>query len=424
MNKYYHVIPLSNFILGFSKYETTYDKNLVPNNKFPNQFYLLEMIDIQIGIDKTLDLIEKLNIKNNVPLVIETKQDNVKPNIRNNKGVYIETTKIQVNNVFLVINGSLHPILFEDATAKAYDLNFNQYNFQTLTPRSISILPIAKGCQAKCKFCFSESSISVDQKNTSLDFNIIGHVLQQSSEKGAIRAVITGGGEPGLLPKNQLVSLIELCHSYFKKTVLISNGCFLKDDMDFINELDDAGLSVLSLSVHHHYHDINTEIMGVDTKLETLLNAVKGKIFKNLKLRLVCVLQKKGISNEQDILDYLHWGVACGVDEFTFKELYISSSTDSIYYSKDSNKYCIDNQVLLSLLNATAEKYNWAKIDELPWGAPIFKAIINGRAIKIAAYTEPSVGWELKNNICRSWNLMSDYLCYSSLETKKSLINV
>ena len=42
----------------------------------------------------------------------------------------------------------------------------------------------------------------------------------------------------------------------------------------------------------------------------------------------------------------------------------------------------------------------------------------------IAAYTEPSVSWELAQGECRSWNLLADGRCYASLETKHSEINI
>jgi hypothetical protein len=62
----------------------------------------------------------------------------------------------------------------------------------------------------------------------------------------------------------------------------------------------------------------------------------------------------------------------------------------------------------------------WSRVEQLPWGAPIFKGDWRGRRVRVAAYTEPSLLWELTNGICRSWNLMADGRCLASLEDRKS----
>ena len=46
-------------------------------------------------------------------------------------------------------------------------------------------------------------------------------------ERGAQRFVITGGGEPGLLPHAQMLALIRTGRAHFDKGVLISNGVHL-----------------------------------------------------------------------------------------------------------------------------------------------------------------------------------------------------
>jgi len=60
----------------------------------------------------------------------------------------------------------------------------------------------------------------------------------------------------------------------------------------------------------------------------------------------------------------------------------------------------------------------------LPWGAPVFQLNVEGKQMSVAAYTEPSVAWELRNKMCRSWNLMADGQCYASLEDLESLQDI
>jgi len=42
--------------------------------------------------------------------------------------------------------------------------------------------------------------------------------------------------------------------------------------------------------------------------------------------------------------------------------------------------------------------------------------------VQVAAYTEPSVGWERAHGLVRSWNLMADGTCLASLEDPASAL--
>ena len=99
--------------------------------------------------------------------------------------------------------------------------------FHELKPRSVSFLPIARGCQAACAFCFSEASRSADRAQHRSHSRRRRAWLDQAAERGAERAVITGGGEPTLLPWPQLLALVRACRERFAKVVLITNGVVL-----------------------------------------------------------------------------------------------------------------------------------------------------------------------------------------------------
>lgn len=68
------------------------------------------------------------------------------------------------------------------------------------------------------------------------------------------------------------------------------------------------------------------------------------------------------------------------------------------------------------------EENGFKKVGELPWGAPLFEGVFNDHKFTIAAYTEPSLYWELVNGLSRSWNIMSNGECLASLEDKESFI--
>jgi hypothetical protein len=52
----------------------------------------------------------------------------------------------------------------------------------------------------------------------------------------------------------------------------------------------------------------------------------------------------------------------------------------------------------------------------------LYEGVFSGNSFTIAAYTEPSLYWELVNGLSRSWNIMSNGECLASLEDKNSFI--
>ncbi|AYV75528.1 MAG: molybdenum cofactor biosynthesis protein A [Terrestrivirus sp.] len=429
--KKYYVTLTSNFCKGYDKYSRTYDKSSIPESTFKDKFFLTSLSDVKVGIAK--------NAKRAVPMICM--EYNVPYNIpiqKNDKGfAYIESTKINVDNVYIVEADSMNikSSTVEDiyaasiANIHAYTNNLKPYN--ELIPRTISFLPVSKGCQAKCPFCFSHGSISDDQEQKNLSPQIVERLLQESFKKGAERAVITGGGEPMMLPFDRLCNLIKQCNNYFRTVVMITNGYAL-GKLDSIHIFDDLqklqknGLTVLSVSRHGYDDTINKKIMHLDTKSDRIGNVFKthSDMFDKMRLRWVCVLQKNGVDSAETLNKYLDWVVENGgASEICFKELYVSTSIESVYHDTKTNQWSRENRVPLSLLVNYLEKRGGKIVNKLPWGSPIYEFYHNGKKLKIAAYTEPNVYWERSEGICRSWNVMSDGKCYASLEDKNSLVN-
>lgn len=432
---YNYITLLSNWLLGYDKYSKIYSKANLHKSTYPNEFYLLKADELDIGINKARRLLEKLNIENGnilsqdkiIRIETELCDDFVKKNERNGLGWVIPQNWIKVIKTYFLHNGKWIEISIEELTAFAYKLDDkNLLSYSELKPRSLSILPVAKACQADCKFCFSESSISFDQKRSDIDFDNLEIICKKAKENGAERFVITGGGEPTLIKYETLLNIIKLAKQYFNKIVLISNGLFLSEDtedkiVDKINLLIDAGLSVLAISYHHYNFSKNAYIMGKEIKTDSLLDILsKYNIHKRITLRLICVLQKEGINNIEEVQKYIEYAISNNIAQVCFKELYVSSTQESLYTEQEANQYSEANQIPLSMLIEYLNEHAH-KIAELPWGSPVY----NYRdIIDIAAYTEPSVGWERLNGIARSWNIMADGKCFVSLEDKESLMEI
>ncbi len=436
--EWYHITTLSNFAKGYDKYKRQYSKADIAQSTFPDQFFLLRENELPIGVAKAARLVEKLELEGDRLIALKTRvpENHLRRDHASGVAQYIPQNYINLESVYFIDNTSvsnspkLIPMRVEDVVAQSFEvLNPTLITWDQLIPRTVSVLPIAMACQASCKFCFSKASVSSGFEGRISDWDRISSVLQTAKNAGAERAVITGGGEPTLLKSNQMVKLVGECALYFNKVILITNGhLFGKMNagkrLEALSMLNQAGLSVLAISHHHHDAAQNADIMGLDTKTEEVVKTLHDhrETLNNISPRFICVLQDEGVSSVADMEHYLSWSVQHGVIQVNFKELYVSTSNESAFSNLAANDYSAQHQVPLSIVYDFADKHAWKKIAQLPWGAPIFKGEWEGHEVQIAAYTEPSVYWERTMGVARSWNLMSDGTTLASLEDPMSQV--
>lgn len=433
---FYHATVLSNFARGFDKYSMSYSKARIPESTFPDRFFLLRRDELGIGIRKATPLIDKLGLDGNCLIVLETNinPESLHPNETNGRGQFISSDSITLTGIHkLECHGEikLQPIAIEDAMAASLRLLNREFrSFRDIRPRAISFLPVALACQAKCPFCFSKASVSSDQPVAKPDWANAQAWLSRARINGAERAVITGGGEPTLLGKELLLRLISECADRFAKVVLITNGHTLTsrntNQSTRLDALYSSGLRVLVISRHHYDSEHNSRLMNLDTPVESLVHTWRANQHRwpHLRLRLICVLQKSGIEDNATLERYISWAAEQGVEEICFKELYVSTSAESIYHDRSANSWSRQHQVPLSLVTNFAGREGFVIEDSLPWGAPIYRGLWHGKPMQIAAYTEPSLFWERSQGVARSWNVMADGRCHVSLEDRASEIKL
>lgn len=409
----YYVTVLSNFSKGYDKYSKQYSKANIHQSTYKDKFFVAK--DVSIGINKAKHL-----AKENDPLIIiKTKIKNFElNNSPNGFGYYVKRNFIVVDQV---LDLDFKPILIEEAYSRSLGTN-SLLAWESVRPRSLSILPIKQSCQAKCSFCFSHSSIS-DDITQSKYLEQFEPMCIRAKTSGAERLVITGGGEPTLLAHHKLLDIMKIGKEYFDSITMITNGYELANSDDIVKVLKDYeenGLTVLSVSRHSIIN--NEQIMHLNIDIDKIAKTFSENEL-NLKLRLVCVLQKQGVHDEKSLAEYLDWSADNGIKEICFKELYVAATNESVYHDSQYNKWCEENQVAMDFLVRFMDDNLANKINSLPWGSPIYDLSWKGKKIKIAVYTEPSIFWERTHGICRSWNLMSDGRCYANLETKDSLLS-
>jgi pyruvate-formate lyase-activating enzyme len=432
----WHVTVLSNFTRGYDKYSRVYSKAAIEESTFPDRFFLLRESELEIGVRKARALLERLAAPGDRLLALRTRvpAEALRPNLRTGLGRYVESAAIVVEGVAFIEGdgpgGALLPMAVEEASALSLQvLCPSLASYAELKPRTFSILPIARGCQASCPFCFSEASASAEQEQARLDLGRVREFAEEARAHGAERFVITGGGEPGLVRHELLRDVIATGHGVLGKTVLITNGHHLgrRDPASLATALADyarAGLEVLSISRHHYDDAASEKLMSLRTDVATVARtwAAGRANWPELRFRLTCVLQRGAVDSPEALEAYVDWAAQLGVPELCFKELYVSTSAESVYHRHAANDWSHANQVPLSLVLDFATRHGFEEIARLPWGSPVFRGTWRGRSMQFAAYTESSLFWERTHGIARSWNLMSDGRCLASLEDRASEI--
>lgn len=267
-----------------------------------------------------------------------------------------------------------------------------------------SVLPVRMACNLSCPFCFSRSSIS-SLKSDAVDWDRVDveTYYEFARERGATRLVITGGGEPLLRPRD-VVSLIRRGRAYFDEIALFTNGTRLTAELS--RELQDAGLSYLCYSRHHHDDARCRQLMGDGAPdLVRFVEAAAG-----LKIRATCVMTRGWIDSPEEVDRYISELSPYGIREFTFKHTYVAYE-GSLFADSPANVWSRAHQVESDPFHGRGEV-----VAQLPWG-PCIRRIDDNQ---VCYYFEPTPDWELENRLCRSANLLSDTTVYASLEDQRS----
>ncbi|WP_437973087.1 radical SAM protein [Sorangium sp. So ce295] len=416
-------IPLSNWLRGFDRYGMRYSKALIRESTFPDAFYMLKEDEpFAPGLEKARRLVTRLGRPKDRVVALRARlpvgPDAMRPNDVTGTGIGWRwpASEIPLSGVAWVdAQGALLPTRHEEITAEAFRLeDAGLVDWAKCRPRSISVLPVANACQARCAFCFSKASVSDLARQQSATLERYLDWAKRAKERGAERAVITGGGEPTLLEPERLRALVRGLSELFPKTLLITNGARL--DLAQVERLREAGLTTLAVSRHGVTREDDARILGIEVDSGALGGA------PGLRTRAICVLQRGGVDDAAKVRAYLERSAGEGFQEVCFKELYISSLSENPWAPSAANRYCEANQVPLSLVLHTLAELGFERCAELPWGSPVFEGTMRGRVLRVAAYTEPSVGWERTHGLVRSWNVMADGSCLASLEDPSSTL--
>lgn len=121
-----------------------------------------------------------------------------------------------------------------------------------------------------------------------------------------------------------------------KDRVLYSNlSGFVKNWDRLINVIEDLRVTRIECSRHHHNEEVNQNIVQFKMvkdqnvgeiniekiKENKVFEETVRKLLKHVSVKMVCVLQKSGVKDENDVIKYLQFAKHIGVKDVVFREL-------------------------------------------------------------------------------------------------------
>ena len=201
--------------------------------------------------------------------------------------------------------------------------NIAQYN---QLPIQLDIM-ISVECNAHCEFCVQEATWKPAQTDYDSFIKGLSETFDTFFRLGGRRVVITGG-EPTLF-MDYVLGALDVMQPYGRLDVkaVYTNGSLLlkhmsdNQDATYASAMKQHGLQDINLSVHHYDNAINNKILRLPDKSSTR-DIISHCVDLGLDVRLNLTLQKGGIENFAQFLEYVHFGFSQGVKEIYVRELF------------------------------------------------------------------------------------------------------
>ncbi|MDQ0013981.1 hypothetical protein J2W23_002363 [Variovorax boronicumulans] len=227
----------------------------------------------------------------------------------------------------------------------------------TFTPYA-SVRP----CSARCSFCSenlrkTQGGTPASRLRPAPDyFDGLAHVLR------ALRGVPLSWSLSGLETSDdadwmrQLLQTLTASESdgpTIEDRVLYTNGAgFAAPQGEMLQRaLQGFGLSWLELSRHHHDGATNQAIMRFRPEVaigdQAVFERTARQLADAIALRLVCILQRGGVAQPQDVAAYLAWARQCGAGTVVFREF---SRLDDGYRDNATARYLRAERVSMDAL--------------------------------------------------------------------------
>lgn len=223
--------------------------------------------------------------------------------------------------------------------------------------KEISITPyIFNSCSARCAFCSERVqrvgiSFNKEYYNTTPNYSDrLSEVLADFKEH-KVTLSLSGMEPTESIDFLQLIQESILNHysknNSIHQIIMYSNLSGMVKHRSRIQQFIVAiGLSRIEVSRHHYNEDRNQKITRFKNQEEIKSNLIFERELSHLlpytSVKLVCVIQKKGINNIDEVINYIEWGSRNNINSFTFRALAILTKQ---HKHNTTTQYIKDNYI-------------------------------------------------------------------------------
>jgi molybdenum cofactor biosynthesis enzyme MoaA len=189
---------------------------------------------------------------------------------------------------------------------------------------SLSVMVGSPACNLRCPFCISKQTYRVGGAARSpVSLERIAFLADKYLRvcAGLPYGIITGKGEPTLVPPEEIGDIIEVLYAGGRGLIpeLQTNGTLLDERRLALWKA--KGLNTLALSCVSHRDEVNQRLLSDGIVGWSLDHIVRIARELGLLLRLTAVLVRGGLDTRDELAAFIDWSAQRGVHQLTFRRL-------------------------------------------------------------------------------------------------------
>ena len=260
--------------------------------------------------------------------------------------------------------------------------------------RTFNIIVGSTACNARCPFCVSKMTApnGIQLGNPIINWPNFHKACRLAQLSGVTTVMLTGKGEPTIFPSS-ITSFLDTLKAYnFPLVELQTNGLLIKEkdsngNLILENALKlwrDLGLSMVSISVVHHFPEHNRKIYTPHRdKYINLPDTIKYLHSLGFSVRISCVMVKGIVDSPEAMADMIAFAKQQGVEQLTFTPVNLpDKGIDPTNNDFDKHwKWVSDNMISFDQIKKVRERLDnsGTRLMELAHGAIVYD--VNGQNV-------------------------------------------
>jgi len=177
-------------------------------------------------------------------------------------------------------------------------------------------------CNAQCPYCVAQMTAADFSDYVDFDegrFDIACRIVDQMKDC-LLTVLLTGQGEPLLFPK-QITRYLNCIDNRFPRIELQTNGTLVTKNLMNFARWQDAGLTLVCLSIAHNDPQISNALMGIKDSSYSYWSTAMALQNMGLNVRLNCTMTKQGTHEPYHCENIITRANNAGILQTTFREV-------------------------------------------------------------------------------------------------------